>query len=618
MWKDLSYNEKDSLSNRISAVCSMRDIKRLKEFLPTVQDLMEYRDVRNGGGILHTLMCAFDTREASSSVDFLKEILKAYDIENNPQLKEALFMKRNDKGKLAADFTYVEEYARPDIKKMFFDWRGKDASHMTDLTDKRTQGEKNKVELYLFIKDQVLSIKKESTKEQAHAIIKPYRDRSEESVDSFEKGTPVSGATYLAGDRGKLGPYMIGSVHEEYPELRLRNFKNEENKEDFCVLRGLRPDSKESLLSQVIDRIDFPEDYVPHFKALKVFEDDYKRLREDEGKMATYRYFTQNCGAVIFEGGQDETAKGNSKDENAKYAGYRCQRMHVDPENGNMRKYPIVVVDSTDISNQIMHDENRVNDWNNNERTLYHELFHEIDLGSGAHFSDTKMFKYAMMLAETDQNNKITTPFLTVNGYYPASQYNCEMAAQIMSLTDSGVLGASPLLQRIHRLGEYFAEAKANKNMKALDCWSIANNQDRRLEQIPERSYIAFMAAKTAGSPFLMDEQPRATYEKTLIRRMDETIVKMAQMLEKEPPFKIPTQEIFDNIKDFKDAVQVLKEYQLTEEQKKGIVHQMEERAKTYGIPSYAERMMGKIKELAEPSGKTKTTGTTIPTAYTR
>ena len=58
--------------------------------------------------------------------------------------------------------------------------------------------------------------------------------------------------------------------------------------------------------------------------------------------------------------------------------------------------------------------------------------------------------------------------------------------------------------------------------------------------------------------------------------------------------------------------------YKLTEEQKKGIVHQMEERAKTYGIPSYAERMMGKIKELAEPSGKTKTTGTTIPTAYTR
>lgn len=613
-WKDLSYDKKVTLSNLVSVACAAHNIEWLKKALPTAQDLLEYRDMRNGGGVLHTLMYAHNTQNGGA-IKFLREIMKTYGVDKNPELKEALFMKRNANGKLAADFSYASQYMAPENKKALEVLRGHDVSEMTDLTDRRTAGEKNKVALYHFIKDQVLTIKKETTKEQAHAIIKPYQDRSEASVDQFEKGTPVSGAMYLVGDHGKIGPYMIGSAHEEYPEIRLRNFRSEDDKEDYCVLRGLRPDSSESLLSQAIDKIDFPEDYEIHFKALEVFEDDYKRLREDEGKMATYRYFTQNRGVVIFEGGQDKTAKGNSKDEDARYAGYRCQRMNVDQENGNTRKYPIVVVDSTDISNQMMHHEKWVNDWNNNERTLYHELFHETDLGGGLHFSEMPIFIYAMMLVETDKNNKITTPFRTVNEYYPPSQYDCEMTAQIMGVADERVLESSPLLKKVHRMGQCFAVAKANNNEEVMK-YLTAIKYDGLFNGNFSADITRFRAAKTTKHAFELDEKERILQEHILIEKLNETVAQMEKMLSMEPQPKIPTQETFDNIKDYKDAMQVLKEYQLTEEQKNAIVHKMEKRAVVQG--SYGEIMMKKIKELAKPSDKKVSTNTATPSPHTR
>jgi len=527
MWEDLSYNDKISLTNKVATACSMHDIKYLKELLPTPHDLGEYRDMQKGGGILHTLMYAYDTKETSSSVEFLKEIMKVYDIENNPQLKEALFMKRNAGGKLAADFTYIEEYLRPDLKKCFLDWRGHDVSQMTDVEDKRTQGEKNKVELYLFIKEKVKAMKTATTKEDAHAIISPYQDRSEASVDQFDKGTPVSDAMYLPDGKGNLGAYMIGSAHEEYPELRLRNFRNKENKEDYCVLRGLRPDSKETLLSQAIDRIDFPEDYAEHFHTLEVFEDDYKRLKEDEGKAATYRYFTQNRGAVIFESGQDEI-DGNGK---GSYGGYFTS--YLTEENGKNIGYPVVVIPSLPpdhYSAQHKYKGKYKDIWgNNNERPLYHELFHVADLSGSFHFSEMPIFQYAMMLTETDKNNRIVDPFQIV-ARYPASEYHKEMAAQIMGIADDSVLEKSPILQKIHKLGEYFAIAKLNNNTGALSYLSTVT--DSLLGKIDFRmTNDYFMAAKKGGKPFDgLNEEKRTDLEKKFIIVLDKAVKKMEGM----------------------------------------------------------------------------------------
>ena len=517
-WKDLSYDKKVTLTNLVSVACAAHNIEWLKKALPTAQDLLEYRDMRNGGGVLHTLMYAHDTKDAGA-VKFLREIMKTYGVDKNPELKEALFMQRNAGGKLAADFSYASQYMAPESKRTWEVIRGHDVSEMTDLTDRRTAGEKNKFALYNFIKDQVLTIKKESTKEQAQAIIKPYQDRSEEHFDKFDKGTSVSNALYL-GQAQENGLYVIGSAHEEYPEIRLRNFKNEYDKEDYCVLRGLRPDSSETLLSQAIDKIDFPEDYKLHFKALRVFEDDYKRLKDNEGLAATYRYFNENRGVVVFEGGQDETAKCNFKGTDDKYAGYRTK--HKTKENGKEIKYPLVIIDSTIEDNQVMFDKKNADEWANNERSLYHELFHEIDLSGGSHFSDMVIFKYAMMLAETDKNNKITTPFDGVNGHYQSFDYHCEMAAQIMGIADDSVLNKSPLLQRIHKLGQYFAIAQANDKTGVLSSLTEAN------KKFPyayfKGIHTLFMAAKTAGKPFELDDDKRKNMEERLIKFLDKTI----------------------------------------------------------------------------------------------
>ena len=538
-WKDLSYDKKVTLSNLVSVACAAHNIEWLKKALPTAEDLLEYRDMRNGGGVLHTLMYANDTKDAGA-VKFLREIMKTYEVDKNPELKEALFMKRNANGKLAADFSYVYQYMHPESKKAWEAFRGHDVSQMTDMTDRRTAGEKNKIALYNFIKDQVLTIKKESTKEQAHQIIKPYQDRSEANCDQFDKGTPVSDALYL-GKSKENGLYVIGSAHEEYPEIRLRNFKNEYDKEDYCVLRGLRPDSSESLLSQAIDKIDFPEDYgEKYFHALNVFEDDYKRLKENESLGVTYRYFTQNRGAVVFEGGEEKIKTNGDK---GSYGGYVTA--YQTQENGKNIGYPIIVLpcySPDDFRGHKFHEKYKDMWANNNERPLYHELFHAIDLSGDTIFSEMPIFQYAMMLAETDKNNKIVDPFQIVNGGYPASEYHKEMAAQIMGIADDSVLNKSPLLQRIHKLGQYFAMAKANGKTGVLSSLTEANKRFPYVGNF-KGTHTLFMAAKAAGKSFELDENKRKTLEEQLIKFLDKTIAKTESSLGITAPEKNVTQQ---------------------------------------------------------------------------
>ena len=54
----MDYSEKKHLCNMVKVACSKQDIKLLKSLLPTPDKLVEYRDMQNGGSLLHTLMYA--------------------------------------------------------------------------------------------------------------------------------------------------------------------------------------------------------------------------------------------------------------------------------------------------------------------------------------------------------------------------------------------------------------------------------------------------------------------------------------------------------------------------------------------------------------------------------
>ena len=99
----MDYNEKVHLCNMVKVACSMQDIKLLKSLLPTPDKLVEYRDMQNGGSLLHTLMYA----NGDNPVEFLNSIITEYNLDNNPELKKQLFLKRNANGKYAADFPYI-------------------------------------------------------------------------------------------------------------------------------------------------------------------------------------------------------------------------------------------------------------------------------------------------------------------------------------------------------------------------------------------------------------------------------------------------------------------------------------------------------------------------------
>ena len=321
--------------------------------------------------------------------------------------------------------------------------------------------------------------------------------------------------------------YIKGSIQEEFPEIRLRNFENKENgiSEDFCVIRGLKLNSDETLLSQAIDKIDFPEDYGKHFYALQVFEDDYNRVRQSPYLSAMYRYFTKNRGALVFESNEEKIEhNGNG----GSYGGYCSLGV---TEKGD--KYPIVVLPSKysyEYFAQHKYTTEHQDNWNNNERRIYHELFHAVDLSGKMHFSDMPIFKYGIMLAEMDKNDKIKAPFDIVN-QYPSSEYNREMAAQIMGVAEEDILKESQLLSKIHRLGQYFAIAKENDNKAALSCLAGAmlNSPAERELRI---AHMRFMSAKENNGKFDFIDDNRLDFLKhRLIKSLDDTTLKMEKIL---------------------------------------------------------------------------------------
>jgi hypothetical protein len=501
----MDYNEKVHLCNMVEVACSMQDMELLKQLLPTPEKLVEYRDMQNGGSLLHTLMYA----NGDNPVEFLNSIITEYNLDNNPALKKELFLKRNANDKYAADFSYIYKYLHPKIQNQFEQYCGKKTSASNDFSDNRIEAEKNKVKLYLQLKDQIKSLNNENAKEVAFGIPKAFHDASDNHFDSFPVGTPVSNPLYLPDKDGKPALYIRGSIQEEYPEIRLLNYENKENniEEGVCILRGMKINSEESLLSQAIRKMDFPEDFVFHFQSLRVFEDDYKRLRENEGKNATNRYFNKHRGAIVFETEQQKGLKGNSNCSG--YLGYITSFITL--ENDKSVNYPIIVMPSIETIYQ------------NNNDTFDHELFHGIDLRGHTHFSEMPIFKYAMMLEECNPKGKFRNLFNHVNNLYDIESYNSEMAAYILQHPNKEALKETPLLSKVYELGECFAIAKANDDKGALS--RIATAMDRSPHNTNLKAkHLRFMAGKQNGTKFEMDETKRQSFENHIIKHIDKTI----------------------------------------------------------------------------------------------
>ena len=512
----MDYSEKEHLCNMVKVACSKQDIKLLKSLLPTPDKLVEYRDMQNGGSLLHTLMYA----NGDNPVEFLNSIITEYNLDNNPELKKELFLKRNSNGKYAADFSYIYKYLHPEIRNQFEQYCGKKTSVSDDLSDNRTEAEKNKIKFYLQLKDQIKSLNNENAKEVAFGIPEAFHNASDIHYDSFASGTPVSNPLYLPDKDGKPALYIRGSIQEEYPEIRLLNYENKENniEEGACILRGLNINSEESLLSQAIRKMDFPEDFVFHFHSLQVFEDDYKRLRESEAKNATSRHFNKHRGAIVFETEQQKRLETNN--QSSGYGGYITS--FRTNENSHSIEYPIIVLPSRGFGVQNKYNENDKDTLSNTQRKLYHELFHGIDLIGHTHFSEMPIFKYAMMLEESNPKGKFDYLFDIANGYNNNS-YNLEMAAYIMGMADKEVLKESPLLSKIYELGECFAIAKANGDKGALS--RIATAMDRSFHNTNLRAkHLHFMIEKERGNKFEIDENQRQSFEKHIINQIDKTI----------------------------------------------------------------------------------------------
>ena len=473
-WEDMSYDERRRLSLAVESACARQDLDKLKELLPTLDSFVSFSGIGTvNGSILHLLMKAPDRAPKEtkiSQLDFMKKVMAAYDLDSHPEEKAKLLLRRTFSGKLAADFSYIYNFLDPEIRNVFAKKCGRPVSAST--VDTRTPYEKGKVAMYNYLKEEIKKVRPQTTPEQAHALGQENAPGIDGEWNPYDKGVPVSPGVYLAGADGKPGAYMSGSIKETYPEIRLRNVGDQETgkKEDFCTLRGLDLDSSESLLSRALDRIDFPEDFYRHFDALNLFEQQYKKMRENDGSFASYRYLTQHRGVVIFEDTFDKEHQGNNK-PGAEYNGYHSNQ-------------GIIVVRS---------------DWawsqGSENWILLHELYHDIDLFAGATYSDTPFVKFGLMLTQQDKHNPVTEPFETVDSYYPPSEFSKEMTAQVMENLTVQSMKEAPLLRNIYQIGKIFALGKAD------GVPAIANRIQHALDNHPNlpeliRMYQEFMLDK--------------------------------------------------------------------------------------------------------------------------
>lgn len=490
-WSELSYHEKHSRCNLVSAICSIGDIKKLKEIIPTVEELLAYRDMNNGGSVLHTLMYSRENKSRNiSQLEFLQQIFKEYGLDQNEELRKQLLLKRNSRGKYAADYMYVLQYCSNQTKQSVAQFL---EQQYESKPDTRTDFEKNKVHIYNFLREEILKVRYPAQKSDAHKIGDDYSTSAEYS--SEKSGTPTTHGLFLPDKDGNPALFIRDSVKEVYPEIRLRNIK-ENGEDDVIVIKNLDPQSSKSLAEQVFENLDFPDEFEHHFAALREYEKDYKNMRSDPNQFAYMRNFVQQRGAIIFEDTKDPTHIGNSNSGND-YGGYAGKATDKDTSTN----FPVIVLRSDYYGKY--HDRTY--------STLLHELYHKVDLRTRDPLSELDITKYTFMLAEQSPDNPIKTAFDTVNSAYPPNEYETEITAQVMSVKNKSLLSASPLLKQFHNLGEMFAMAQTD-NCPALTerirnaCITLPKEE---LEQL-QIMYREFMTAKE--EQFKREDEIRKAY----------------------------------------------------------------------------------------------------------
>ena len=423
----------DMLKNHIEEAYRKRDIKYLKKIFPEATDLIAHG---------HALWIMTHAKGASQSnktpKEFIEEIFKEYKLDDQPELKKQLLLQRGPNGKYAADLLNSIIVHAPSQKKFFDLIKSEGLERTQNATSRRYKI----AEMYFFLKEQIKAVEPEPTKEDIHRIGPEYNDPRIE--DQQATGTPVSGGLWLTDHEGNLVAYMDGSIKETYPEIRLRNIGDENKKEQSVTLRELDPNSKKTLVEQVMEKTDFPEDFQHHFNALSIWEKDYQEARKDEERFSYIRYFTQNKGAYIFEDKEDKTAEGNGK-EGGDYEGYAGMRRTSSGE-----EYPLIVCRSDALKEEL-------------EKTFFHELYHRVDLHNGLKLSDQALTQFTFMLCETNNNNSFKSPFVFANAGYPPSEFEKEALAQIMSYETDKHFKNNPLLTEFYKTGKLFALAKADR-----------------------------------------------------------------------------------------------------------------------------------------------------------
>ncbi len=507
--------EKAAKKYEIRKACETQNLDLLKKLLPTPKALVDYEDDK-GNNILHLLMYAPDKANSANSVDFIQKIFAAYNINSVYVFKYSLLLHRNHKNKLPADSSFIRAIA--DKKE-------------------RTEFDENKIALYNFLKEQIFPILPSQVKMDAHKIAKEPNKIPDLLQDKIQKGTPVSNTRYLP-QKNRDNMVILDSVKEQYPEIRIRVIGDKDKgiREKSYAITGLDPNSETGLEDQIWDAVDFPENlWGDTIRGILVFEDDYKNLRKNPTAFAMYRYFNQLRGAVVIE---DRSESGEQ------YGGYAHKYIH-----NNTLEYPIVVINSSAAIGKYNHNDTT---WHNQERFLYHELFHQIDLCGDPQFSSMNLFQYAVMLVEQDRQNKITDPFDIVNRNYNdlAKNYNIEMAAQIMGVANPDIYKNSPLLSHIYKLGSCFCIAKANGNNNVLKYLKQADAPFLLAEHMPfigrkarfpqytenmsqtERDTVAKQRKELLKQQKeKVDENIRKDKENKLIKIMDEVIKNAENML---------------------------------------------------------------------------------------
>lgn len=482
--KVMDSHERNHWRMNVEYAIQTHDIGSLKKLLPTPEDLLSFTSGQFGhyGSVLHYCMYEGldkkDEMAEGTRLDFVKSIFKEYDLDNHPEIKQKLLQRRNIMGKLAADFTYFEKI---DTKNKFewFKLRGENeegeysAEKYGLILNKREDGtiasiqtgptitdlDQEKIELYHFLKDQIKSVRPKPTIEEIQVIGENYDDVKH---NPNARGVPVTGGCYIPDADGKPALFVMDSVKETYPEIRLRNL-NEQNVDvkDLAILKNLDPNSPKSLVSQAMDKIDFPEDFQQHFKALQYFEKGYKKIREDEGQFASIRYFVENRGNLIFEDKEDKDAHVSC----GNYAGYATEIGRGE------NKHSLVVIRSD------MASEDGV------PQTVLHEIFHRVDLHDAKnnnHFSDAPLVKYALMLAQRNNSNNFTTLDAIEKSYLNIREnFSLEAVAYLMQ-RDKSEYKDNPLLFRLYVLGQQFSRARADEKM------GMAHRLKYALDDMPE------------------------------------------------------------------------------------------------------------------------------------